>query len=59
LDSEAWFVDLAPAIQAIVKSNTKINFGYRFQLGGNASRFNRQLYVVAVEHTIFNVLQKR
>jgi hypothetical protein len=59
LDSEAWFVDLAPAVQAIFKSNTKLNFGYRFQLGGNAWRFNNQVYVIALEHTFFNALQKR
>lgn len=58
LDSKAWFIDLGPAIQFIFKSNTKLNLGYRFQLGGNAARFNKQLYVVALEHTFFNALKK-
>lgn len=58
LDSDAWFTDLAPAVQFIVKSNTKINFGYRFQLGGDAVRFNRQMFMLALEHTFFNALRK-
>lgn len=58
LDRDVWFVDLAPAIQFIFKSNTKVNLGYRFQLDGNAMRFNRQVYVVALEHTFFNVLRR-
>lgn len=58
LDSKAWFVDLAPAMQFIIKSNTKLNFGYRFQLDGNASRFNRNMFVLGMEHTFFNALKK-
>lgn len=58
LDSKAWFVDLAPAIQFIVKSNTKLNFGYRFQLDGNARRFTRNMWVLGVEHTFFNALKR-
>jgi hypothetical protein len=59
LDGKAWFVDIAPSIQFIFKSNTKLNVGYRHQLGGNANRFNKQLYVVSVEHTFFNALKRK
>ncbi len=58
LDSDTWFVDLAPAVQFIVKSNTKLNLGYRFQLDGNASRFNRKMSVLGLEHTFFNALKR-
>lgn len=58
LGSDAWFVDLAPAVQFIVKSNTKFNLGYRFQLDGTASRFTQNMFVLGVEHTFFNALKK-
>lgn len=58
LDSDAWFVDIAPAAQLIFKSNTKLNFGYRFQLDGRAERFMRDWFVVSLEHTFFNALKK-
>lgn len=59
LDGKAWFVDIAPSIQFIFKSNTKLNLGFRHQLGGNANRFNKQVFVVSAEHTFFNALRRK
>lgn len=60
IDRKVGFLDLAPAIQFIVNSNTKINMGYRFQLTGNAFRMaeaNPSLSL-SVERTFFNTFKK-
>jgi len=57
LDRKTFYVDLAPAIQFIFNSNSKLNLGYRFQLNGNQYRMEKS-YLVAFEHTFFNVLKK-
>ena len=53
-----WYIDAAPAIQFIFKSNTKLNFGYRFQLNGNAQRNVEKSFLVGLEYTFFNALHK-
>lgn len=55
LDKKLYTVDLAPAVQLIFNSNTKINLGYRFQLAGDMYRITNQTWLVGFEHTIFNV----
>lgn len=60
LDRKVYFIDLAPAVQFIVNSNTKINMGYRFQLKGNALRManaNPSLSL-SVERTFFNTFKQ-
>jgi hypothetical protein len=60
IDRKAYFVDLAPAMQLIVNSNTKINLGYRFQLTGNTFRMANAAPSVSfsVERTFFNTFRK-
>ena len=60
LDRKVYFVDLAPALQFIVNSNTKINMGYRFQLKGNAFRMANAApsFSLSVERTFFNTFKK-
>ncbi len=60
IDRMVGFLDLAPAVQFILNSNTKINMGYRFQLTGNAFRManaNPSLSL-SVERTFFNTFKK-
>ena len=59
LDRKTYFVDLAPAVQLIFNSNTKLNLGHRFQLSGNQWRPMEKSYYVSVEHTFFNALRKK
>ncbi len=59
LNKNAYFIDMAPAIQFIFNSNSKLNIGYRFQLNGNALRAVERSYLVSFEHTFFNALKKR
>jgi hypothetical protein len=56
---ESYFVDLAPAVQLIFNSNSKLNLGYRFQVSGNAYRSLEKSFLVSFEHTFFNALKKR
>ncbi|HEU4470803.1 MAG TPA: hypothetical protein VFR58_06970 [Flavisolibacter sp.] len=59
LDRKTFYVDLAPAVQLIFSSNTKLNLGYRFQLNGNQFRNMEKSYLVSLEHTFFNLLKRR
>jgi hypothetical protein len=58
LDRKTFYLDLAPSLQFIIKSNTKLNLGYRVQLDGNQFRGMRNSFLVSVEHTFFNALKK-
>lgn len=58
LDRKTHYLDLAPAIQLLFNSNSKLNLGYRFQLSSNQSRNMRRSFLVSFEHTFFNALKK-
>jgi hypothetical protein len=58
LDKSLHFVDLAPAVQLIFNSNTKVNAGYRFQLSGNMHRMATESLLISVETTFLNVLKR-
>jgi hypothetical protein len=58
LDKNLHFVDLAPAVQFIFNSNTKVNAGYRFQLSGNMHRMATESLLISVETTFLNVLKQ-
>ncbi len=59
INRDAYFVDLAPAVQFIFNSNSKLNLGYRFQLAGNANRGMERSFLVSFEHSFFNALKKK
>jgi hypothetical protein len=59
LDKSLYYVDLAPAIQFIFNSNTKLNAGYRFQLGGNMHRMAEESWTLSLETTFLNALKKK
>lgn len=59
LDRKTYYVDLAPALQFIIGSNTKLNLGYRRQLRSNQFRSMQKSFLIAVEHTFFNALKKK
>ena len=59
-DPKLYYIDLAPAIQLIFNSNTKLNIGYRFQLGGDmAHRMAEKSWQVGLERTFLNALRKK
>jgi hypothetical protein len=59
LDKRLHFVDLAPAVQFIFNSNTRVNAGYRFQLSGNMHRMATESLLISVETTFLNVLKQK
>lgn len=59
LSKNVYFLDLAPALQVILKSTTKLNFGYRFELAGNTSRMAPAGFLISVEKTFLNALKKK
>jgi hypothetical protein len=56
LDKKRFFVDLAPALQLIFNSTTKLNLGYRFQLDGNMHRMAQNSWLLSIETTFLNAL---
>jgi len=57
LDRKAYYVDLAPALQVIFNSNTKLNIGYRFELDGTMSRMSRKSWLISLERTFLGALK--
>jgi hypothetical protein len=52
LEMADYMVDLAPAVQLIFNSTTKLNLGARFQLNSNMDRIARNSVFVSLEHSL-------
>ncbi len=50
------FIDMAPAVQFIFNSQTRIDFGYKFQLYSDMQRVAPNGFMIRFEHLLFNVL---
>ncbi|GGH81750.1 hypothetical protein HNQ91_005630 [Filimonas zeae] len=50
------FLDIAPAIQFIINSQTRIDLGYRQELYSTLTRTSANSFLIRLEHTLFNVL---
>lgn len=59
LDRKLNFTDIAPALQFIFKSTSKLNIGYRFQLSGNMERMTKQSWLLSYEYNFLNALKKK
>jgi hypothetical protein len=57
LGSDKRYVDLAPSVQLIFNSQTRVDIGYRFELWGNMERTAPNGLLLRVEHVLFNVLR--
>ncbi|RZK50632.1 MAG: hypothetical protein EOO99_00180 [Pedobacter sp.] len=58
-DLNASYLDLAPAVQFILNSRTRIDLGYRFELNNkNMTRDNKNMFLARVEFNFFNALSK-
>jgi hypothetical protein len=52
------YLDIAPAFQMIINSQTRIDIGYRFQATGNmANRYLKDMFLLRAEFNLFNVLK--
>jgi hypothetical protein len=49
ISSRRGFLDMAPALQLIFKSQFKLNLGYRFQLAGDMKRMAQQSWLLSTE----------
>lgn len=52
------YFDIAPAVQLILNSRTRIDLGYRFQAAGNMpNRYLKNMYLARIEFNFFNALK--
>lgn len=56
---EKYYLDLAPSVQLIFKSTSKLNLGYRFQLKSDIYRNMKNSWMVSYEYIFLNALQKK
>ena len=59
LNQNRFYLDLAPAIQLIFFSNTKLNIGSRFQFKGNIQRMSNESWSLSMERSFLNVIKQR
>jgi hypothetical protein len=57
LDRKLYFIDLAPAVQLIFNSSSKLNLGYRFQVSGNMSRMSNNSFLLSYEWVFLNAFK--
>jgi hypothetical protein len=53
------FLDIAPAMQLILNSQTKLNLGYRTQLRGDVFMMSTERWLFSVETTFLNALKRK
>ncbi len=51
---ERYYMDLAPSVQLIFKSTSKLNIGYRFQVKGDIYRFGTNSFMIGYEYIFLN-----
>jgi hypothetical protein len=59
IDRSAGYFDMAPALQLIINSNSKVNVGYRFQLFGGAYRMAPSGLLVSYERSFLNAFKHK
>lgn len=56
IGNDKYYVDLAPSVQLIINSQTRVDIGYRFELASNMERTAPNGLMLRLEHVLFNVL---
>lgn len=56
LTTDMSYLDLAPAVQFIFNSQTRVDIGYKIQLYSNMQRTTPNGMMIRIEHLLFNVL---
>ena len=57
--NEKYFLDLAPSVQFIFKSTSKLNLGYRFQLKSDIYRLMKNSFMLSYEYLFLSALKKK
>ncbi|MFY0254842.1 hypothetical protein ACDQ55_12900 [Chitinophaga sp. 30R24] len=52
------YLDIAPAVQLIFNSTTRLDLSYRTQLTGDMDRNTFNTFIIRVEHNIFNIKKR-
>ena len=58
INDKAHFLDIAPSIQLIFNSQSKLNLGYRWALIDNTNRMNDRSLYLSFDYLFFNALPK-
>jgi len=58
-DYEKYYLDLAPSLQLIFKSTSKLNVGYRFQLKSDIYRNMKNSWMLSYEYIFLDALRKK
>jgi hypothetical protein len=56
---ERYFVDVAPAVQLIFNSTSKLNIGGRFELSSDIYRLMKNSIMISYEHIFLNALDRK
>lgn len=56
---EKYYINLAPSVQLIFNSTSKLNIGYRFQLKSDIYRNMTKSWMISYEHIFLNALKKK
>lgn len=56
---EKYYLDLAPSVQLIFNSTSKLNIGYRFQLKSDIYRLMKNYWMISYEYIFLNALKKK
>jgi hypothetical protein len=56
---EKYYLDLAPSVQLIFNSTSKLNLGYRFELTSDIYRLMRKSFMISYERIFLNALRKK
>lgn len=56
LENGKMYLDIAPSIQFIINSQTRVDIGYKHQLYSNMSRTAPNGLLIRVEHVLFNAI---
>lgn len=58
-EHEKYYFDLAPSVQFIFNSTSKLNIGYRFQLKSDIYRLMKNSWMLSYEYLFLNALKKK
>ncbi len=53
--SSNYYIDIAPSLQLIINSQSRLDFGYRHQLSTNMFRASANSFLLRLEHNLYNV----
>ena len=57
IGSNKAYIDLAPSVQFIFNSQTRVDIGYKYELYSNMRRATPNAVMIRVEHLLFNVFR--